>query len=139
MLTPLFASAANAHHALPALRLRGGVLPVTMLVASPAAAAAPAALTNCVGPATGFFGNVRTPAALLTGAALGMLWTQVDSKRGRWVPLLFAVLVVVTIACEMSVVFISTSTAVRLSAGGFDPMATDAIAFLIRELKPLQY
>ena len=52
-----------------ALRLRGGTM--ALLAAAPTVAAAKPALTNCVGAAAGVFGNIRTPAALLTGAALG--------------------------------------------------------------------
>jgi len=78
---------------------------------------------------------VRIPAALLTGAAIGQLFTTLDDKRGKMVPILFTLLSALAVSCELSVVFFSTAISTRLLGGGFDPMATDALTMLIREFE----
>ena len=127
---------------MPALRMRGGaVFPAASFILAqvgPAAAAAPQAtyaLTNCAAGAAGFFGNVRIPAALLTGAALGQLWTTLDDKRGKAIPVIFTILTAFSIACELSVVFFSTVASTKMMGNAFDPMATSALALLVREFE----
>ena len=109
-----------------------------LLLATPAAAAdaTPSVpLINCAGPASGFFGNVRVPAALLAGASLGQLFGSPDKSRGKWVPKVYTMLIAFTVMAEIFVVFVSTATGTRLVGGGFDPMAADALEFLIREFE----
>jgi len=121
-------------------RFRGGAAAgAALLFATPAAAAGATPfipLINCVGAASGFFGNVRVPAALLAGASLGQLFATPDKSRGKWLPALFSMLIAFTVMAEIFVVFVSTATATRLMGGGFDPMATDGFAFLLREFEP---
>jgi len=117
------------------LLLRGGAMLAPLLAANPAMAADAAALVNCVGPAGGFFGNVRVPAALLAGATLGQAFAKPDESRGKWLPTAFSLLMITSLIMEVMVVFASTATATRLLGGGFDPMATNAIAFLTREFE----
>uniref|UniRef100_A0A7S2XCG0 Uncharacterized protein n=1 Tax=Lotharella oceanica TaxID=641309 RepID=A0A7S2XCG0_9EUKA len=105
-----------------------------------AEAAAPA-LKNCVGEASGFFANLRIPAALIASAAMGQIWTDIkdpkDSpegkKRAEKLRVLFTALMSLTVAVQLNVVFMTTATSVQLMGGGFNPMATDAISFLERE------
>ena len=63
------------------------------------------------------------------------LFVKLEDNRGSWVPRLYSVLMALTILFEVTAVFISTATGVRLSAGGFDPMATDGVSLLIREFE----
>ena len=168
LATVFLAAAADAatvrarRPAIKLLSLRGGSVLGPLLLATPVGAAGMGPtqfpkMIDCVGAASGFFGNVRVPAALLTGAALGQLFSKPDDSRGKWVKDLFAVMMAITAMMEMvsrlqtaaliphvltrfslrhcfqSVVFVSTATATRLMGGGFDPIATDAISFLIRE------
>jgi hypothetical protein len=60
---------------------------------------------------------------------------RVDGTRGKWVPLLYAVLMSVTVCFEVSVVFIASVSGTRLLESGFNRMSTDAIGFLIREFE----
>ena len=86
--------------------------------------------------ASGFFGNVRVPAALLAGAALGQLGAAPDGKdRGKWVKPAFILAVAMTILCEFLVVLISTAASTHLMTGAFNPMATSTMAFLMREME----
>jgi hypothetical protein len=127
-------------HRLPSLKFRGGAAPAFLLLSSatPAAAAGTASLVNCVAGANGFFANVRVPAALLAGAALGQLWAApvVSEQRPQWLRPLFSMLVAMTVACEMLVVLISTAAVTQLmNVGAFNPLATDTMHFLIREME----
>ena len=122
------------------LKFRGGatLLPAAaaLLSATPAHAAKASELVNCVGGAQGFFGNVRVPAALLAGAALGQLWASPDNKqRATWLQPAFSVAVALTVLCELLVVLISTAASTHLLTGAFDPMATSTMAFLLREME----
>lgn len=126
----------------PTLRLRGGAISAASLLLATAGADAAAAaspsyhLTNCAAGAAAFFGNVRIPAALLTGAAIGQLWTNVDDKRGgKKVPVIFTCLVAASVACELLVVFISTAISTKMMGSAFDPMATSPLALLMREFE----
>ena len=40
-------------------------------------------LTNCTGAAAGVFNNIRIPAMLLAGAALGQIWAQFGDTSGE--------------------------------------------------------
>ena len=60
---------------------------------------------------------------------------KLESTRGDLAPKLYTFLVALTVLAEVTVVFVSTAAGVRLSAGGFNPMATDPISFLIREFE----
>ena len=134
---PMASSAAMAR-SMPVLKFRGGVLPAAAIIlsATPAQAAKGAAeLVNCVGGANGFFGNVRVPAALLAGAALGQLWSAPDSKRGPWVKPAFTLAVAMTVLCEFLVILISTAASTHLMTGAFNPMATSTMAFMMREME----
>ena len=179
VMTPLLFAVSfrtcSAIKILPALtRMRGGAISAAsfLAIASAGADAAAAAspsyhLTNCAAGAAGFFGNVRIPAALLTGAAIGQLWTHLDDKvslvpnpallvlcdncgpcssshgplirvsvqRGKRVPIIFNILVALSVACEISVVFFSTAISTKMMGSAFDPMATSALALLIREFE----
>ena len=93
-----------------------------LLLPSPAAAtalsagahAAPA-LVNCVGSAAGFFGNVRTPAALLAGAALGNLWISVKSEgASESQSNLYTLLIALTVALQFGCVFVATAAGVQV-------------------------
>lgn len=121
------------------LLLRGGTALGPMLMATPAAAVTGGVplpkLVNCVGGAASFFANVRLPAALLAGASIGQLFVKVEDRRGKWVQMAFTISMIVTTMLELSVVFVSTASGTRLLAGGFDPMAYDALAFLVREFE----
>jgi hypothetical protein len=73
---------------------------------------------------------------LLTGAAIGQLWTNVDDKRGgKKVPVIFTCLVAASVACELLVVFISTAISTKMMGSAFDPMATSPLALLMREFE----
>ena len=146
VLSPTTATAVTTRGVHPHIaRIRGGAARTTLLPAAAAgllfaatpaqAAAATPALVNCVAGASGFFGNVRVPAALLAGASLGQLFTKCDETRGKWVPSAYAILMALTVVAEVYVVFVATAQATRLLGGGFDPMATDALDFLIREFE----
>ena len=141
LLSPTYAASLRAARMLPNLaRFRGGSAAgaAALLLATPAAAAGATPfvpLINCVGPASGFFGNVRVPAALLAGASIGQLFGSPDKSRGKWVPKAYTMLIAFTVMAEIFVVFVSTATGTRLLGGGFDPMAADALAFLIREFE----
>ena len=63
------------------------------------------------------------------------LFVKLEDNRGSWVPRLYSVLMALTILFEVTAVFISTATGVRLSGGGFDPMATDGVSLLTREFE----
>ena len=143
--SPTSAAAATTLRVHPQItRIRGGarntLFPAAaaglLFAATPAtAAAATPALVNCVAGASGFFGNVRVPAALLAGASLGQLFTKCEETRGKWVPSAYAILMALTVVSEVYVVFVATATATRLLGGGYDPMAADALKFLIREFE----
>ena len=127
---------------MPALRMRGGaVFPAAASfllahVGQATAATQPSyVMTNCAAGAAGFFGNVRIPAALLTGAALGQAWTTLDDRRGKHLPVIFTALTIFAAACELSVVFFSTVASTKILGQTFDPMATSAIALLMREFE----
>ncbi len=140
-MSPLSSSLLNVQ-TLPLLaRFRGGATAASLLVIASAGADAAVGvspsyhLTNCAAGASAFFGNVRIPAALLTGAAIGQLWTNLDDKRGKRVPAIFNILVALSVTCEMSVVFFSTAISTKMMGSAFDPMASSALALLIREFE----
>lgn len=92
--------------------------------------------------AAGVLGNVRIPAALIGGAGIAQLFAQInaadstDSPRKKsMLQSTYTKLVAFTICCELTTVFVSTSTSVRLMAGGFNPMATTAVDLLVREFE----
>ena len=125
-------------------RVRGGVIPLLAPLfgaAAPATAAAATAATtgqlvDCVAGAGAFFGNVRLPAVLLTGAAIPQLFVKIDGhERGKWVQCVYTILMSTALCFEIAVIFIATASATRLLGGGFDRMATDPIAFLVREFE----
>mmetsp|Transcript_86789 Transcript_86789/g.136926 ORF Transcript_86789/g.136926 Transcript_86789/m.136926 type:complete len:354 (-) Transcript_86789:160-1221(-) len=94
--------------------------------------------TNQLGAAVGFFTNLRVPATLLTGTALGALFIDLKDHNGpkfQYLRTLYQLFAACTIALELSCVFMSTTMGVRLLAGGFDPVATSAVTFLRREFE----
>lgn len=104
------------------------------------ASAVPKGLVDCTVAAAGLFNNVRITATLLSGAALSCLWVKFDGGRftGRqlsMLQLLYTVLVSVTVALELSAVFMATAMGVRLQAGGFDALASNAVSMLVREFE----
>ena len=98
---------------------------------------AQSSIVNCTASANGFFGNVRIPAALLSGVAMGQLYAKAEAPHcPKWVPGAFSALVALTVMCELWVVATSTIASTKLSLlGGFNPMATDPTSFLIREME----
>jgi len=113
-----------------------------ILASSPASAAAAAAnQVNCVGPAAAFFSNIRTPAALVAGAALGNLWVQIgpttkDPKLAKRYQTIYSILMINAVILEFSTVCYATATDVRLMSGGYSsPMASSTLEFLQRELE----
>jgi hypothetical protein len=103
-----------------------------------ATAATTDTLTNQVGMALGFFNNVRIPATLLAGSALGALFVQLpdtNCKYSRLLRVLYLAFAASTVALELSCVFMSTTMSVRLLAGHFNPMAASAVDFLRREFE----
>ena len=111
--------------------LRGG---------SAAAAAGP--LKDSVQQAADLFFIVKIPATLLAGAAIGQILEKPDestvdmvngTRMSKFMRLLYIMLVASTIFLELSAVYITTASHVRLFAGGFDPMATNGVALAVRE------
>ncbi|GAB5359864.1 hypothetical protein AAMO2058_000578700 [Amorphochlora amoebiformis] len=102
---------------------------------------------NCVDGALGFFNNLRTPAALVAGAALIQLYANfgdgaVESQADRdekvlyrRVKVAFTALMLLTIGFQFAVIFMTTVSSVRLLDGGFDPMGRDTVEFLLREFE----
>jgi hypothetical protein len=107
--------------------------------ASPAVAAAAVSVgTNQAGAGSGFFANLRVPATLLTGTALGALFVDIKDHNGKnyqYLRTAYQFFAAMTIAFELSCVFMSTTMGVRLLAGGFDPVAVNPVAFLRREFE----
>lgn len=94
---------------------------------------------NCAAAAAGVFGNVRIPAMLLAGAAMGQLWTKLGNDDGNddhpVLNTVYTLALSLTVVVEFLAVFLGTAMGVRLYAGGFDPMAANAVALLVREFE----
>ena len=94
---------------------------------------------NCVANAAGFFNNVRTPAALLIMPALNALWLDLTSTTHRAkhpvAQTLYTFTVMLTVLLEIVCVFVATVAGTQLLAGGFDPMSSDAVTLLVREVR----
>jgi len=94
-------------------------------------------LVNCISSGSMFFINERFPAVLLVGASLSALFFDfkraTESEVNRAVQLAYTMLVSLTVALELSCVFIATAASEQVAAGGVNPMAPDTITFLIRE------
>ena len=117
---------------------------VLPLLADLAARTAPSATNpynhiNCVNSASGYFNNVRTPAALLVIPALNSLWLDLSSTTKRTThpvaQTLYTLSVMLSVLLELVCVFVATVAGTRLLSGGFDPMGPDAVTLLVREFE----
>jgi len=123
--------------------LRGGallVLAITVLLYTLTDAAVEnkqetGKLVNCVGTAGGFFNNMRTPAALLSGFTLGNMWAGFGNESTRHPKLqgLYSFFMAITAVLELSVVFMATASSSQLLDPQNDPMAVDCFTFLMRD------
>merc|ERR1712178_56492 len=73
-------------------------------------------LIDCYKPGADYFNNVRTPAALLAGASMSAMWTTFGDNAKQFPKLqgLFTILAVASCALMLSVVVMSSFTAVAL-------------------------
>jgi len=92
--------------------------------------------------AVGFFNNIRTPAALLSGAALGQVFAMQNLDEttfgvSYWKRLrtAYTTLMVISFTTEILTVLMSTGASNRALAGGFNPMAESCIAMISREFE----
>merc|ERR1711924_150504 len=93
---------------------------------------------DCTRPANDFFNNVRMPAAMLTGASLGAMWTTFgdDAKRFPKLQGLFTVLCVFSVCFLLStVVFSSLSIIHLMTAPNMNTKATNCVEFLATEFE----
>jgi len=92
---------------------------------------------SCVAAASGFFSNIRTPAALVAGAALGNVWVQIpDQSKNKRLQTMYSILMMLAVILEFSTVFCATASDVRIMSGLYSsPMAKSTVAFLKREME----
>jgi len=117
------------------MRLRGGVHGTNGVYI-------PYHFTDQTANAAGFFNNIRVPAALLSGAALGQAFAmqkidddKFDTPSWKRLRTLYTTLMVISVASELLTVLMSTSASTHILAGNFDPMAESCIAMLKREFE----
>ena len=93
-----------------------------------------------------FFNNLRTPAALIGGAALANAFAMAklpDDKRfdswgWRFASKTYTMLMLFAFGLEFMTVFMATAAGVRVTGGGYNPMADTPVALLVREFE-LEY
>lgn len=96
--------------------------------------------TDQTNAAVAFFNNMRTPAALIAGAALSNAFAlqalkedQYNTKMWKRLRTLYVVLMTTTFALELLSILLATSASNRALGGGFNPMAESCIAMISRE------
>jgi len=99
---------------------------------------------DCTGAALGFFGGIRTPASLLAGSSLAIMFTLVQkadrineklSRLERIVFVLYHILALMAFVLAMSVIVITTAASTTLLMGGsFNAEGISAHVFLTREM-----
>jgi hypothetical protein len=96
-------------------------------------------LKDFTSEASNFFGNVRTPAGLVAGSALGSLFTfseqSVEESTTTELTLLrvYLVSMLISFTLSLTTIIISTGADISLIHGGFDRMAETAYQLLRRE------
>lgn len=104
-------------------------------------AAAEVVLKDYSGAIGGFFGGVRIPASLITGASLGALFTMTGRLKDKSVLTktelvlvkVYNALVLVSFVLSLSTVVFATAANTAVLHGGFDPMAKSAYELLVRQ------
>lgn len=96
--------------------------------------------TDQTGNAVAFFNNMRTPAALLAGAALSNAFAlqnlkeeQFNTRSWKRLRTAYVVLMTFTFAMELLSILLATSASNRALGGGFNPMAESCVAMILRE------
>ena len=99
---------------------------------------------NYVAMAAELFFTVKIPATLIAGSAIGQLLEagtandldrtakDMASSDRSLLRAVYVLLVTFTVIAEISVVYITTASHVRLFAGGFDPIASSPVSLALR-------
>jgi hypothetical protein len=93
-----------------------------------------------------FFNNIRTPAALIGGAALANAFAlsklpndeRFDTWQWRLASQAYVMMMLLAFGLEFMTIFMATAVGVRLMAGGYNPTARSAVEMLVREFE-LEY